>query len=189
MIERKDILINVGNGTTVHLLFVLDPSTSPAWVCRLPDSAISNIETIFEPHKKRYMNASDMLENVHQEEIEKDRAATIKRLRELGEERARFAADVLQNEWFDFGIEKRPPTLNSVTKDDIVICGTRTYSFYIADKYKINSNRVYCDSTRIRGLSPKRVFIVNRHMFEDELLEAVLSRFTQRSEIIYITEE
>lgn len=136
-----------------------------------------------------YGSWPELVEEEVKKAIEKDRAETIKRLRELGEEKARFAADVLQNEWFDFGIEKKPPTLNSVTKDDIVICGTRTYSFYIADKYKLNSNRVYCDSTRIRGLSPKRVFIVNRHMFEDELLEAVLSRFTQRSEIIYITEE
>lgn len=32
--------------------------------------------------------------------IEKDRAATIKRLRQFSEEKTRFAADTLQNDWF-----------------------------------------------------------------------------------------
>lgn len=32
--------------------------------------------------------------------IEADRKNTIKRLREFGEEKTRFAADVLQNDWF-----------------------------------------------------------------------------------------
>lgn len=121
--------------------------------------------------------------------IEADRKKTIKRLRELGEEKSRFAADVLQNEWFDFRIEKKPPTLNSVTKDDLVICSSHVYGVYIGNKYNIPRNRIYSSHDRLHGLMPKRVFVVNEHNIDGSLLQAVKVRFTGRSEVIYITEE
>lgn len=189
MIDRKDILINVGDGKTVHLLFKRNLAVSTLWNCSMAEETISDLGAIFAPHKKRYQDPTDMLVNVHQSEIEKDRAATIKRLRELGEEKARFAADVLQNEWFDFGIEKKPPTLNSVTKDDLVICSSHVYGVYIGNKYNIPRNRIYSSHDRLHGLMPKRVFVVNEHDIDGSLLQAVKSRFTGRSEVIYITEE
>ena len=44
--------------------------------------------------------------------IEQDRKNIIRRLREMNEEKTRFAADVLQNEWFDFGIKQKTPEIS-----------------------------------------------------------------------------